>query len=106
MQIDIPSEIKDHAKWFGVVPRSDVDKYYREADVFIFPTLSDGFGLTQLEAQSWKLPVIASRYCGEVVREGVNGVVLEEVSALGYRRVLDKFLRSPETLGTMSAEFA
>ncbi len=74
-------------------PRIEVDKYYKDADVFIFPTFSDGFGLTQLEAQSWKLPVIASRHCGEVVRDGVNGVILEEVSGQAIADVLLKFLR-------------
>jgi len=103
VQIDIPPEIKDRVKWFGVVPRSEVDKYYKDADVFIFPTLSDGFGLTQLEAQSWKLPVVASRYCGDVVSDGVNGVVLEEVSGRAIAQELLKFLHSPETLNVMSA---
>ena len=103
VQVDIPSGIRDRAKWFGVVPRSDVDKYYKDADVFIFPTLSDGFGLTQLESQSWKLPVVASRYCGDVVRDGVNGVVLEEVSGWAIADVLLKFLHSPEMLKAMSA---
>ena len=98
-QVNIPSEVK----WFGTVPRVDVDKYYKDADVFIFPTFSDGFGLTQLEAQSWKLPVIASRHCGEVVRDGVNGVILEEVSGQTIADVLRSFLRSPELLSAMSA---
>jgi glycosyltransferase involved in cell wall biosynthesis len=98
-QIRMPSEVK----WLGVAPRIEVARYYRDADVFILPTLSDGFGLTQLEAQSWKLPVIASRYCGEVVSDGVNGVVLEEVSAGAIADVLLKLLRSPETLAAMSA---
>lgn len=103
-QVRIPAEIKEHrqVKWFGVAPRVDVDKYYKEADVFIFPTLSDGFGLTQLEAQSWKLPVIASRHCAEVVCDGVNGVVLEEVSAHAIADGLLKLLRAPETLRAMS----
>ena len=100
-QIEIPQHPR--IKSFGVVPRSDVDKYYRDADVFILPTLSDGFGLTQLEAQSWKLPVVASRHCGEIVRDGFNGVVLEEVSAEAIADVLPKFLRSPEILSAMSA---
>ena len=103
VQIDIPPEIKDRVKWFGVVPRSEVDKYYKDADVFIFPTLSDGFGLTQLEAQSWRLPVVASRYCGDVVSDGVNGVVLEEVSGRAIAQELLKFLHSPEMLNVMSA---
>lgn len=89
-------------RWFGVARRSKVESYYRNADVFILPTLSDGFGLTQLEAQAWKLPVIASRYCGDVVRDGVNGVVLDEVSGRVIAGVILRFLREPESLVAMS----
>ena len=104
MQIRVPQELKlhRHVRWFGVAPRVSVERYYRDADGFIFPTLSDGFGLTQLEAQAWKLPVIASRYCGEVVRDGVNGVVLGEVSGEAITEVIRGFLRSPERLSAMS----
>ena len=60
------TELKQEARirWTGVVSRGEVARYYREADVFVFPTFSDGFGLTQLEAQAWKLPLVASRFCG------------------------------------------
>ena len=104
IQIRVPQELRLHPKvrWFGVAPRVAVDSYYRDADVFIFPTLSDGFGLTQLEAQAWKLPVVASRYCGDVVRDGVNGVVVEEVSGLRIAEVLREFLRAPEKLSVMA----
>jgi len=104
-QIRIPPEFRKHpqVKWFGVVPRLAVDRYYRNADVFILPTLSDGFGLTQLEAQSWKLPVIVSRRCGEVVEDAVNGLILEEVSAAAIATALVECLRSPDLLRAMSA---
>ena len=75
---DLPS-----VRWVGAVPRSGVAGYYREADLFILPTLSDGYALTQLEAMAHGLPVLASRYCGEAVRAGENGFVIEEVSAEG-----------------------
>lgn len=97
-QLRLPS----NCKWFGAVPRVDVDKYYKEADVFILPTLSDGFGLTQLEAQSWKLPVVASQHCGSVVCDGVNGLILEDVSGPTIANVLRRFLQSPEILSAMS----
>lgn len=105
-QITITPDWREHpqCKWFGVVPRVDVDRFYRDADVFIFPTHSDGFGLTQLEAQSWKLPVIASGQCGEVVRDGVNGVILDEISGEGIARLLLPFVQSPESLSAMSAQ--
>jgi len=104
IQIRVPRENKLHpqVRWFGVAQRVAVQSYYRDADVFILPTLSDGFGLTQLEAQAWKLPVIASRYCGEVVRDGVNGVVLEEVSGGTIAEVIRGLLRQPRRLSEMS----
>ncbi|HEU4836369.1 MAG TPA: glycosyltransferase family 4 protein [Pyrinomonadaceae bacterium] len=104
MQVRVAKELKLHpqVRWFGVAPRVTVESYYRDADVFILPTLSDGFGLTQLEAQAWKLPVIASRYCGDVVRDGVNGVVLEEVSGVVIAEVISGLLREPERLSEMS----
>jgi|SoiMethySBSTD1v2_1073268.scaffolds.fasta_scaffold04198_3 glycosyltransferase involved in cell wall biosynthesis len=102
LQVDIPHELKDKLKWFGVASRNDVARYYRDADVFILPTFSDGFGLTQLEAQSWKLPVIATRYCGDVVANGINGIILETVSATAIADTLQQLRRSPETLQAMS----
>ena len=67
-------------RWIGGVPRSRVKDYYQEADVFLFPTLSDGFGLTQLEAQAWKLPLIVSPFCGKIVQDNINGLILSEVT--------------------------
>jgi glycosyltransferase involved in cell wall biosynthesis len=99
---DLKHDLK--VKWFGAVPRSKVDEFYRQADVFILPTLSDGFGLTQLEAQSWKLPVIASRYCGLVVQHGRNGLILDEVSGESIAATLRELLCSPERLAAMSQE--
>jgi len=81
-----PSEIDPSAwgdlpnvKWLGVIPRSEVGRYYREADVFILPTLSDGYALTQLEALAHGLPVMASKCCGAAVTRGVNGWILEDL---------------------------
>lgn len=102
LQVEIPAELKDRIKLFGVASRADVDRYYRDADVFILPTLSDGFGLTQLEAQSWKLPVIASRNCGDVVTHNFNGLLLQEVSAEAIAEMLQQLLRAPDHLQTLS----
>lgn len=67
-----------NVKWVGPVPRSEVGKSYAAADVFILPTLSDGYALTQLEALSRGLPLIVSRQCGEAVEAGKNGWILSD----------------------------
>jgi glycosyltransferase involved in cell wall biosynthesis len=68
-------------RFAGAVSRSEVMDYYRAADLLIFPSHSDGFGMAQVEARGWRLPIIASRSCGRVVDDGVNGRLLPEVSA-------------------------
>ena len=90
------------ARWLGGVPRDETQRYYKEADVFLFPTFSDGFGLTQLEAQAWKLPIIASRFCGDVVRDGINGVLLKRVSANAIAETISSFVVDPGRLKSMS----
>lgn len=101
---NVKSEIaaNPQVKFFGLVPRSEVGNYYRDADVFVFPTHSDGFGLTQLEAQAWKLPVVASTNCGDVVTDGKNGVLLAEVNAQNIANSIRRFIQEPGLLQTFS----
>lgn len=76
----IPARFLHHPKvrWVGPVARGEVLRHYRESDVLVFPSLSDGFGMAQIEAQGWQLPIIASRSCGRVVQDGSNGLLLDE----------------------------
>lgn len=80
--INIPSEIQQmsNVRFLGSVDSASATRLYQEADVFLFPTLSDGFGLTQLEALANGLPIIASKNCARVVENEVNGVLIPEVS--------------------------
>jgi glycosyltransferase involved in cell wall biosynthesis len=78
---DSPIENAGRVKWFGPVTRNRATEFYKDADVFILPTLSDGFAITQLEAQAHGLPVITSKFCGKVVENGLDGIVLEEPTA-------------------------
>jgi glycosyltransferase involved in cell wall biosynthesis len=104
IQIDIPEDLRSNPKiqWIGPVARNSVRKYYDQADVFILPTLSDGFGLSQLEALAHRLPVIASRQCGEVVIDHVNGLLLEEPTAAAIEEALRFCLDNPDRLAQFS----
>ena len=82
----------------GVASRSDTDLHYQSSDVFLFPTLSDGFGLTQLESMAWQLPVIASTYCGEVVTNGYNGIILQECNVEELVKALLTCIENPTYL--------
>lgn len=89
-------------RWFGAVSRATAAEYYRNADVFLFPTHSDGFGLTQLEAQAWKLPLISSPHCGRVVKPGISGLEMAEVSAQAIVHAIETCLNRPDLLAEWS----
>lgn len=50
----------DAVRFAGYVSAEDLEGLYAEADVFVFPSLSEGFGLPLLEAMARDLPVVTS----------------------------------------------
>lgn len=46
-------------RWMGVLPRSELARVYAAADVFVFPSKSETFGLVMLEAMATGTPVAA-----------------------------------------------
>ncbi|MDJ0568962.1 MAG: glycosyltransferase family 4 protein [Pleurocapsa sp. MO_192.B19] len=104
VKINLPRHLKRHPKikWVGTVSRSKTSYYYQQADVFLFPTFSDGFGLTQLEAQAWQLPLISSQFCGAVVKDRINGLTLPNVTGVAIAKALNFCLYNPQQLAKFS----
>jgi UDP-glucose:(heptosyl)LPS alpha-1,3-glucosyltransferase len=64
---------------------SDIRDYYNAADIFVFPTLYEPFGLVITEALSTGLPVITSRSAGaaELITDGFEGLLLDNPTDSG-----------------------
>ncbi|TLD69951.1 glycosyltransferase family 4 protein [Phragmitibacter flavus] len=85
-------------KFLGRVPRFEIDQLYADADILVFPTLSDSFGSVVLEAMAAGVPVICSPYCADIVEHGVSGFVveprdIEALSAAMIKLTTDRNLR-------------
>jgi len=65
--------LERRVKWLGFVEDRDLAKLYKGAVAFVFPSLSEGFGLPGLEAMATGVPVIAARATSlpEVLGESV-----------------------------------
>jgi len=53
-------KIDDYLRWIGFVDEADKPALFRLADVFVFPSLYEGFGLMALEAMAAGTPVVTS----------------------------------------------
>ena len=81
------------AVFFGMKTGNDLAWHYRQADVFVFPSRTDTFGLVMLEAMACGTPVAAYPVSGpiDVVRHGTSGILHEDLrtaalAALDLRR--------------------
>jgi glycosyltransferase involved in cell wall biosynthesis len=77
---------KKYVNFLGLVSFETLLGQLKSNDVFIFPSLGEGFGLVLLEALSSGLPVICSRNCAgpDLIEDGKNGFLIDagDTSAL------------------------
>ncbi len=87
----------------GRISRDQAAAWYRQADVFVLPTLSDGFALTQLEAMAHGLPVITTPCCGDVVSDGSDGFIVPARDVGALVRAFQRYIAQPALLSSQSA---
>ena len=70
-------------QWMGYKRGAELASFYADADVFVFPSLTDTFGIVMLEAMACGTPVAAYPVTGpiDVVASGVNGALDDDLSA-------------------------
>jgi len=89
-------------RWLGQVPRSEVKALYRSHHIYVLPTISDGFAITQLEALAHGLPVIITPNCARVVQDGETGFVVPPFSAEALTEAISRFVHDPGLAARMS----
>jgi glycosyltransferase involved in cell wall biosynthesis len=78
-----------NVQWVGYRYGAELTAYYADADVLVFPSRTDTFGLVMLEAMACGTPVAAYPVTGpvDVVVDGINGALDAELGA-AVRRAL------------------
>jgi glycosyltransferase involved in cell wall biosynthesis len=94
-----PGEPVDGVEWLGVVPPSAMPDVYRNADLFLFPTRYESFGMVVMEAMAAGLPVIVSDDIKvDIVQDGRSGAVISGHDPADYaaalRRLADPRIRA------------
>jgi 1,2-diacylglycerol 3-alpha-glucosyltransferase len=99
--------IGDRVRFWGFVPRAELDPYYAASDVFVFASMTETQGLVVTEAMSHGLPAVVVRGGGAsaAVRDGVDGCVVRNDPA-EVRDAVRRLLAEPDLYRQMSASAA
>ena len=95
--------VSDRVQWAGRIPYDQIGSYFKNADVFVFPTMEDTWGVVTLEAMLLGKPILCSKGAGtsELVEHGGNGFVFQPSDVVELADLMQKFLDQPESIPMM-----
>lgn len=76
---ELAEELGVSVTFIGEVPPSEVDQYYRDAEVFVLPSLEgEGMPNVVLEAMAWGLPIVATESGGlpSLIEDSTSGYLV------------------------------
>lgn len=92
-------------KFLDFMPHDELIKYYCAADLFVFPTREDIWGLVINEAMACGLPIITTNRCiagVELVKNGQNGYIVKAESEKALQeRIFDFFSKNEAEIQDM-----
>ncbi len=95
----VSESLQGRVLFAGHVSQAELPLWFRSADVFVFPSRHDGWGVVINEACAARLAVIASRQTGsarDLVEPGVSGVLFERDDVDALVTAMQHFLEHPE----------
>ncbi len=85
-------DLKKDVIFTGYVPDDDLVKLYNVADIFVYPSLYEGFGLPPLEAMACGCPVITSNTSSLPEVVGDAGIMVDPLDTNSLYREMDEIL--------------
>jgi glycosyltransferase involved in cell wall biosynthesis len=89
-----------------VEPTSQVDDYFRCADLYALPSIREGLPIALLEAMACGLPCVASRLPGAtdvIIEDGINGRLVPPGDAAAFAAALGELIAAPAEAARIGA---
>ncbi len=92
---------RDNIKVIGLT--NEVEKYLSQGTVHVFPSQLEGSAKVTYEAAACGLPQITTRESGDVVQDGVEGIVVPPDNVDALSAAIERLYANPELVARMGA---
>lgn len=82
---------------------SEKDVFRKDADIFVFPTLNETFGLVAVEAMEYEIPIVASAEGGipDIIDNGNSGYTVDKNNPTALASAIELLIKDPELCNSM-----
>ena len=104
LKSQLSPSVMSHVTFAGSIPQQQLVNFYREADVFVFPSMwNEPFGMPIIEAMATGVPVVATRGGGipELIIDGETGLLVERGDAKALADAIIRLLSDEELRKSM-----
>lgn len=100
------SSLKDRIKVLGSKPNSEIQEYYKAADLFINPSYTEGFPRVVIEAMACGLPIVATDAGGtlDVFGPAQKEFVVDRNNVMRFKEKMKELIGDKEKLSELSHE--
>ncbi|AFZ08582.1 glycosyl transferase group 1 [Oscillatoria nigro-viridis PCC 7112] len=96
-------DFEEQVTWAGWVEYGNLGAYFQQADIFVFPTFEDVWGMVVPEAMVLGKPVLCSKGAAscELIMSGENGYIFDPSSAQELAEKMQIFIDHPDLIESM-----
>ncbi|MBW1863256.1 MAG: glycosyltransferase [Deltaproteobacteria bacterium] len=100
-KISLELGLSDKVKFLGFI--SEVSPMLSGLDIFVLPTLGEGFGLVLLEAMAHRLPIVSTNTMAvpEIVEDRKTGILVPPKDAAALKEAIETLIRSTDQRAKM-----
>jgi glycosyltransferase involved in cell wall biosynthesis len=97
IQAALSERARERVLFAGRVSHERAAEFYRDADIFVFPSIFEAMPIPPIEAMAAGLPVVATSVGGtpESVSDGETGILVDRGDAGALKRALERLIADP-----------
>jgi glycosyltransferase involved in cell wall biosynthesis len=97
-RLSVKLGVKDKVLFLQSASNVELAEVYAACDVFVYPSSASPWGLVVTEAMAASKPVIVSKQVGtsEIIRHGVNGIIIDRAEPEEIAEQVEELMDSPK----------